>query len=419
MQTQKTHLPSVLTLVLFGISVLFLILIVAGIFLSSIIDLFSNNGDAAGQMISAVAFGFELILLLVCARFVYQKSRGDQQADLPFHFPFVEWQFFVIPAMIFGALMIGAVIALTEIRWLTWIFLPVLTLFVIVPPIWLLFGIGSKGIDLGPRWRFFSVFGIGLTIGPVIMIVLEMVILLGAIITAVVVLAVREPVLMQEIADLGQMLQNETNPDVVLEMVAPYAGKPIVIASVLGYIALIVPLIEELFKPLAVWLFAMKIETPAQGFALGMLSGSAFALLESLNASGDGSVSWPVIVAIRAATGLLHMTTSGLVGWGIVSAFREKKILRAVSAYLCAVTLHGLWNACAVGAGISTIGTFIGKPEWMFNILPAVLCGMSVMILGMFAVLLASNRKLRIAAQPAAAPAQLLENEPGVESSNE
>lgn len=77
------------------------------------------------------------------------------------------------------------------------------------------------------------------------------------------------------------------------------------------------------------------------------------------------------------------------------------------------MTLHGLWNACAVGAGISTIGTFIGKPEWMFNILPAVLCGMSVMILGMFAVLLASNRKLQIAAQPAAAPAQLLENGPG------
>ena len=57
---------------------------------------------------------------------------------------------------------------------------------------------------------------------------------------------------MQEIADLERMLQNETNPDVLLEMAAPYVGSPIVIASVLGYIALIVPLIEELFKPLAV-----------------------------------------------------------------------------------------------------------------------------------------------------------------------
>lgn len=326
MQTQKTHLPSVLTLVLFGISVLFLILIVAGIFLSSIIDLFSNNGDAAGQMISAVAFGFELILLLVCARFVYQKSRGDQQADLPFHFPFVEWQFFVIPAMIFGALMIGAVIALTEIRWLTWIFLPVLTLFVIVPPIWLLFGIGSEGIDLGPRWRFFQRLWHWVDDRPVIMIVLEMVILLGAIITAVVVLAVREPVLMQEIADLGQMLQNETNPDVVLEMVAPYAGKPIVIASVLGYIALIVPLIEELFKPLAVLAFCHEDRNSRPGICSGHVERLGFCFARKLDASGDGSVSWPVIVAIRAATGLLHMTTSGLVGWGIVSAFREKKI---------------------------------------------------------------------------------------------
>jgi hypothetical protein len=130
---------------------------------------------------------------------------------------------------------------------------------------------------------------------------------------------------------------------------------------------------------------------------MGMLSGAAFALLESLNASGNGGADWAVIVSIRAGTSLLHMTVSGLVGWGIVSAFHEKKVLRFFAAYFAAVSIHGIWNACAIGAGISTFGEFLGKPEWLFNIIPAALCGMSVLVIGMFAVLIASNRKLKSA----------------------
>jgi hypothetical protein len=89
------------------------------------------------------------------------------------------------------------------------------------------------------------------------------------------------------------------------------------------------------------------------------------------------------------------MTASGLVGWGIVSAFREKRILRFFAAYFGAVSIHGLWNACAVGAGLSVIGEAIGKPEWIFNFIPAMLGGMFVLGVGMFAVLIASNKKLR------------------------
>lgn len=395
MRTNKNHWPSILILFVFAVSVLGLIFITFGLGVSSLIDLFSNKGDPAGQMISAVAFGFELIILLACSWFVFQKTRGHEQAGLPFKFPYSEWQIFAVIGMSVFAIAIGAGIALTEIKWLTWIFLPILTLLVIVPPIWLLFGIGTKGIELGPRWRIFSALGIGLTIGPVLMIVMELVVLLGIAIISTVIIAIQQPVLFKELTNLSKIIQQETDQIMILKLLAPYIGKPIVIASILGYIALIVPLIEELFKPLAVWVFALKIETPAQGFAMGMLSGAAFALIESLNASGDGSTNWPIIVSVRAGTSLLHMTTSGLVGWGIVSAFREKKIMRFAAAYLSAVSLHGIWNACAIGAGISSIGEFIGKPEWIFNVIPAALCGMSVLGIGMFVVLIASNRKLR------------------------
>ena len=315
-----------------------------------------------------------------------------------------------------GHAVIGGVIAFTEIKWLTWIFLPLLTLFVIVPPIWLLFGIGTKGIELGPRWRIFSALGLGMTVGPVIMIVLEMIILLGAIIIGSVIIAIQKPELFQEIAALGRIIQQETNQEAALKLIAPYITNPLVIASLVGYISVLVPLVEELLKPLAVWIFALKIETPAQGFAMGMLSGAAFALIESLNASGNGSTTWPIIVSIRAGTSLLHMTTSGLVGWGIVSAFREKKFLRMGAAYLSAVTLHGIWNACAIGTGISSIGELVDKPEWAFNIIPAALCGMSVLGIGMLVVLIASNRKLRSAPLPLPAS---LSTPPAISHENE
>ena len=77
------------------------------------------------------------------------------------------------------SVVIGGVIAYAEIAWLAWIMLPVLTVLVIVPPIWMLFGIGTKGIELGPRWRIFGMLGLSMTIGPLMMIVLEMVLLVG------------------------------------------------------------------------------------------------------------------------------------------------------------------------------------------------------------------------------------------------
>ena len=412
MQTNKTHWPSILILIVFALSAGAVLLLSFGLGINSLIDLFSKKGDPAGEMISAFAFGFEMVVLFICSWFVLQKVMGREQADLSFKFPFAGWQIFAIFVMVVFSVILGGLVAYTEIKWLTWIILPVLTMFVIVPPIWLLFGIGTNGIELGSRWRLFSILGLSMTVGPVIMIVLELVLLVFIIIVGFLVVAIQNPILFRELVRIGQILKNETNQDVVLKMLAPYISNPIVIASGLGYIAVLVPMIEELFKPLAVWIFARKLESPAQGFAMGLLCGAAFALIESLNASGDGSMSWPVIVSIRAGTSLLHMTASGLVGWGIVSAFREKRILRFFAAYFTAVSIHGIWNACAIGVGLSAIGESIGRPGWLFNYIPAMLGGMAILGVGMFVVLAASNRKLRNASLSSALTPALQEMDP-------
>jgi hypothetical protein len=395
MQTKQTHWASLLTLILIGTSVFFLLILVAALGVVSLMDLFAATGEAASEMISAVAFGFILLLLLLCGWFILQKTRGLEQADLPFKFPFAPWMWGVLPAIVIFSIALGGLATLAELQWLNWIVLPALTILVIVPPIWLLFGIASNGLDLGPRWRFFSIFSLGLTIGPLVMIVIELVVLFTIIISGAIYVATTQPALMSELEMLTNMMTQGASEEALLAMLTPYLTNTTLIAIGIGYIALLVPLIEELLKPLAVWLFARQIESPAQGFALGVLSGAAFALVESLNAGADGSTSWAIVVSVRTGTSVLHMMTSGLVGWGIASAFKEKRVGRLIAAYISAVLIHGIWNAAAAGTGLTALGESLGKPEWLFNFAPALVCGLLVLGIGVTAMLVASNRKLR------------------------
>jgi len=413
MQTNKIHWASLLILIVLGLSASSALLMALGLGINSLIGLFSDAVDPAAQMISAFTFGFEGVVLLLCSWFVLQKTMGHEQAATLLKTPFDAWQVAAVIGLASMSVAIGAAVISTEVVWLAWFILPVLTVVVIVPPIWLLFSIGSKGIELGQRWRVFGIFGLSMTLSPLIMVVMEFVLLAGAIIIGAVFVAVQQPDLVREFTRLGALLQRAADQDALLKLLAPYISNPLLIVAAVGYVAVIVPLIEELFKPLAVWIFARNLESPAQGFAMGLLSGAAFALIESLNASASGTESWYVIVSVRASTSLLHVTTSGLVGWGIASAFREKRISRFFAAYFSAVAIHGIWNACAVGAGLSVVGEFIGRPEWLFNLMPAMAGGMSVLGVGMLLVLLASNKKLRNSSSSPAPQSALLREEEG------
>ena len=402
MQTKQTHWASLLTLIVIGISLLFLLSLAALLGLGSLVELFSGadeNIEPASGMISSAAFGFLGLVLIICGWIVLQKTRGLESADLPFNFPFPPWLWIVIPGIVIISILVGGLATLAELPWLNWIVLPILTVLVIASPIWFVFGIASRGIELGPRWRFFSIFSLSLTIAPVLMVVIELVVVALIIFGGAVYVAITQPELVSELEAMTLSFNENMSQEAMLAMLAPYLRNPVLIATGIGYIAIIVPLIEELFKPLAVWLFARKLESPAQGFALGVLSGAAFALFESLNASADGSMSWAVIVTARTGTSLLHMMTSGLVGWGIASAFGERRIGRFFAAYVLAVLIHGIWNAAAAGTGIAAIGEMIGKPEWVYTVAPALVCGLLTLAIGIGAVLVASNRKLR--AQPA------------------
>ncbi len=401
MQTKSFHLGSLLTLIVLIGSAFFLLLLVAVLLVASLIGLFSQEGDPAAQMISAWAFGFAAIVLFICSWFVLQKMRGLEQAELALKLSLPVWAWIFTPLIVLTGIALGVGVSFAELPWLSWLFLPPLSVVVIVLPILFFFGIAAQSIDAGSRWRFFATLGLGMTAGPCIMIVLEVLVIAVIFVGGAVYMSVTQPAILQEVTSLVDLFnEGAINEEALLTGLAPYLSNPALITILLSYVALIVPLIEELFKPLAVWIFARQVDTPAQGFVLGALSGLAFALIESLNASADSSVSWGVIVGARAGTSLLHLTTSALVGWGIVSLFKEKRFGRFFGAYFSAVLVHGIWNAAAAGAGIASIGELIGKPEWLFNFAPALICGLIVLGIGMFVVLLRSNRSLRAEPKP-------------------
>lgn len=399
-QASKTHWPSIIILTVLAAGILFFLGISFVTSISSVVGLFQNSGTPANNMIVSFSAGIEFVLVVVCAWFVFQKASGTESAERSSTFPFAAWQTAAIPLIVIIAIAIGTAVAFYADPYLSWFILPLATLLVILPPIFLFIGIGANGIEIGPRWRIWGTLGLGLTVGPTLMIILELLVLILALVFIGVLLSF-QPGKLQEAQSFFEMLNRQTNEDIALTMLAPYLSDLRVIAAIFGYIALIVPLIEEMLKPLAIWLFARSIAKPSQGFVLGMLSGGAFAIMESLNASADSSQSWPVVVSARAGTSLLHIALTGLMGYAIVGAFKEKRIGRLFATYFTVVAIHGIWNACAIAAGLSSNGDALGKTEWLTTALPASIGGLGVLGVGILVIVIASNRKIRSEMIPA------------------
>jgi RsiW-degrading membrane proteinase PrsW (M82 family) len=210
-----------------------------------------------------------------------------------------------------------------------------------------------------------------------------------------------QPGTAQQITLLAQRLANAgTDPEIILRILRPAAMQPSVLISVLLVSSGLVPLIEELIKPLGLWVLVGKKLTPAQGFLAGLLSGAAFALLESLGsiASPSGQA-WLTLVLGRTGTGILHTVTTGLMGWALASTWRDGRYLRLAGVYLLAVGLHGLWNVFGMLMALPILlgPASVPGPLVVFvrlgQIAPLALLVLAVLL---FLILLGSNHRLRL-----------------------
>jgi RsiW-degrading membrane proteinase PrsW (M82 family) len=180
-------------------------------------------------------------------------------------------------------------------------------------------------------------------------------------------------------------------------LILPLLANPWVILATLVCFAVVVPLLEELIKPLAVWALLGLGASPADGLVLGAIAGAGFGLTETLFSLSnvDGQAQWLALVVGRTGTNLLHVTTTALIGWGLVSAWRSRKFARLGLAYLCAVLLHGLWNTFSLVSALAGIWL----PSQPLGVLLsyaalAGLLGLGGVCLGL---LFGANRRLRAA----------------------
>jgi RsiW-degrading membrane proteinase PrsW (M82 family) len=136
-----------------------------------------------------------------------------------------------------------------------------------------------------------------------------------------------------------------------LDNLLPFLLSPAVALSLLGLFSIPVPLIEEAFKTLAAGVVARWVRPqPARAFLWGVAAGAGFALTENLfNGALGGAESWALGVLARLAATVMHCLTGGLVGWGWGQLWTARRPLRLLGSYAAAVTVHGLWNAAAVG----------------------------------------------------------------------
>ena len=275
-----------------------------------------------------------------------------------------------------------------------WLALPLLTIPAVALPIWTITGLGARDLPLVSRWRTWSAFGISLTVTPFILFTLEVLVAI-VILIFVVIYAVANPDVAAEFERLStQFASIDLESEEAIRLITPYLTRPGVIILVAIFFSVIIPLMEELIKPLAVWLLAGRLDSAAQGFAVGALGGAGFALVETLNVSGQ-ITEWGVLLFTRIGTGLLHIATSAIMGAAIYMAVRERRYLRLLGTYLLAVLLHGLWNAAAITVSFSALGTTYTQSGGYKSLQWISTSGLIALTCILLAILLASNRKLQ------------------------
>lgn len=391
MNPSRTHLSSLFSSLLFLLGALFFFSIGLIMGVTALGSLLAGKSVEANQTIFFLAFGFEGLILLITTFISIQKflNKPSVEGQSILLLSRAQIAICIIAAGI--AIVIGSQISSN--RSVNWWLLPILTIPAVVLPLWLLLALGIQKLPLGTRWQTWTVLGLGMTLGPLILITLEAIVIIVGIIAAIVYI-VSQPELSVEVQRLSQqMLLLDPNSEAVLSLIAPYLTQPIVIVSALSYFALIIPAIEEIFKPIGVWIFAGKLESAAQGFALGALSGAGFALAETFGVSGQTS-EWAGLLLSRIGTGVLHITTSALMGAAIVSAWRERRYFQLLGIYMLVVALHGLWNALAITYTFSSLVDILDQPGPLMTLQQPIGIGMVILALVIFGILIIFNRKM-------------------------
>jgi len=350
--------------------------------------------DATQSFLMAASLLLTGILVLPSAWYAMRRlAHPDEPLPAPrkvgWFLPTLLLVAFLPPALIFGNLI-------ARNDRIAWLLLPVLNVLVTGLPIaWLVF-ISKRGLPGGSLQRQWGIFASGLVLGPSIILGVELLALIGIAMIGILIASTNQE-LLQELSLIASRLEYaQTNPQEWLNILTPLIKRPAVIAGILAFGAVIVPLIEEALKPIGLWLLAGRRLTPVEGFVGGLLSGAGFALFENLGNTSIGGETWAALAGARIATALLHILATSLTGWALGHAWSRGRYFRLAFIYALAVTLHGVWNGLGIAsflvAELSPNSTLLLDVEMITGLS---LIGLSLLTGFNFAFLLTFARGLR------------------------
>ncbi len=262
--------------------------------------------------------------------------------------------------------------------------------------LWLL-GIGIKGLSLGSEQRSWGLFGSGMILAPFLSLLAELVLIVLVLIFGILYLA-QDPAFALEIELLTRsLLANPDFPsDQVFKALKPFITQPVTLYLGLVVGAVLVPLVEEFFKPVGLWLLVKRNPTPSQGYAAGALSGAGFALFENFTIAIGSGEAWVTVTVARVGTAMIHILTTGLLGWALALAWTDKRYLQLGLTYLTSVTIHALWNGLVIISLIPELfPPWAEFPQLLVNIGALAPLGSAILLVGGFILLVVNNASLR------------------------
>ncbi len=248
------------------------------------------------------------------------------------------------------AFLAGRLVTSSVLKWIT----PPLYVLAILIPAGFFLWLATRGLNPGSLQRRWGVLAAGIGLGIVPAMLAEMLVVFGILLILVLYLALN-PALLTTFQNLAHQFQNSNDMDQLLRTAGPLLTSPIVLMLALTFFSGFSPFIEEIAKSLATWTVFDQLSSPAQGFAIGAISGAAFGLVESLLVSATPDASWTTTLLVRGASTMMHIMSASLTGWGIGQFRTTRRVLPLIGMYLAAMSLHGLWNGSVVAITVGTV----------------------------------------------------------------
>ncbi|MCX7608546.1 MAG: PrsW family intramembrane metalloprotease [Anaerolineales bacterium] len=342
-----SHSRSVVLLVFATVSVMTLMGMAALQTIPALILLLTKEIDGAEFSTLLGASGGLVFCALLFAPLIYASARTLQGKEMPLlSVPPFSWLALLVMSSVWISVFILS--SLTSLLGKVGPLLaaPFVSLGLVIPPLMFAW-IGAGGLLRASHRRLWGTLALSLTGSSAIAISIQIILLVGVIAILLISCKAGHKIL-ETIQTLRAQVEQADSMERLLAILAPYLVRSDIVALIMLFTAVLVPLIEEAVKPLAVWLIGREVHSPAEGFALGAISGAGFAIIEGMLSISE-MLSTPYFgLPARLASSLMHVALSAIMGWGIVSFLRDKRWFAFLGSYLLSAGLHGLWNGSTV-----------------------------------------------------------------------